>query len=69
VLNFYSLLIDLRASKNKTTIFMSKYLKELLLANVHLPMAQQKEVLDSTFANWRGTLEQVDDVCVIGVRF
>lgn len=48
--------------------FMSKHLKELLLANAHLPMAQQKEVLDITFANWRGTLEQVDDVCVIGVR-
>jgi serine phosphatase RsbU (regulator of sigma subunit) len=48
--------------------FMSKHLKELLLANAHLPMAQQKNVLDTTFANWRGTLEQVDDVCVIGVK-
>lgn len=48
--------------------FMSKHLKEVLLANAHLPMAQQKVVLDTTFANWRGSLEQVDDVCVIGVR-
>jgi serine phosphatase RsbU (regulator of sigma subunit)/Tfp pilus assembly protein PilF len=48
--------------------FMSKKLKELLLANVHLPIAQQKELLDSTFKNWVGDLEQVDDVTVVGIR-
>ena len=48
--------------------FMSKKLKELLLNNVHLPIHQQKELLDLTFKNWAGDLEQVDDVCVIGVR-
>jgi len=48
--------------------FMSKNLKELLLANVHLPIAQQKELLDSTFKNWVGDLEQVDDVCVVGIK-
>jgi serine phosphatase RsbU (regulator of sigma subunit)/Tfp pilus assembly protein PilF len=48
--------------------FMSKKLKELLLENVHLSLSQQKEVLDITFKNWVGNLEQVDDVCVIGIR-
>ena len=48
--------------------FMSKKLKELLLANVHLPIIQQKELLDSTFKNWVGDLEQVDDVCIIGIK-
>jgi serine phosphatase RsbU (regulator of sigma subunit)/Tfp pilus assembly protein PilF len=48
--------------------FMSKKLKELLLANVHLSITQQKELLDSTFKNWVGDLEQVDDVTVIGIR-
>ena len=48
--------------------FMSKKLKELLLANVHLSIAQQKELLDSTFKNWVGDLEQVDDVTVIGIK-
>jgi tetratricopeptide (TPR) repeat protein len=48
--------------------FMSKKLKELLLANVHLPIAQQKELLDTTFKNWVGNLEQVDDVTVIGIK-
>ncbi len=48
--------------------FMSKKLKELLLANVHLPIAKQKELLDTTFKNWVGNLEQVDDVTVIGIK-
>ncbi|MES2838169.1 MAG: tetratricopeptide repeat protein [Bacteroidota bacterium] len=48
--------------------FMSKKLRELLLANANLPMQEQKELLQTTFKNWVGDLEQVDDVCVIGVR-
>jgi serine phosphatase RsbU (regulator of sigma subunit)/Tfp pilus assembly protein PilF len=48
--------------------FMSKNLRELLAANAHLPMQQQKELLESTFKNWISSLEQVDDVTVIGVR-
>ncbi|MES2565779.1 MAG: tetratricopeptide repeat protein [Bacteroidota bacterium] len=48
--------------------FMSKKLKDLLLANVHLPISQQKELLDTTFKNWVGDLEQVDDVCVVGIK-
>jgi serine phosphatase RsbU (regulator of sigma subunit) len=48
--------------------FMSKKLKELLLANVHLPISQQKELLETTFKNWVGDLEQVDDVCVVGIK-
>ena len=48
--------------------FMSKKLKELLLANTTLPMSQQKQLLETTFKNWVGDLEQVDDVCVIGIK-
>ncbi|HEX7414619.1 MAG TPA: SpoIIE family protein phosphatase [Bacteroidia bacterium] len=48
--------------------FMSKNLRELLAANAHLPMQEQKELLDLTFKNWVGNLEQVDDVTLIGVR-
>jgi serine phosphatase RsbU (regulator of sigma subunit) len=29
---------------------------------------KQKQMLDQEFENWRGSLEQIDDVCVIGVR-
>lgn len=31
-------------------------------------MKQQKKQLDDFFSTWKGPLEQVDDVCVIGVR-
>jgi serine phosphatase RsbU (regulator of sigma subunit) len=48
--------------------FMSKNLRELLAANAHLPMPEQKALLETTFKNWVGNLEQVDDVTLIGVR-
>ena len=48
--------------------FMSKNLRELLATNSHLPMEEQKALLETTFKNWVGNLEQVDDVTLIGVR-
>ncbi len=48
--------------------FMAKNFKQVLVANSHLPLPKQKEVLEQTFQNWVGDLEQVDDVCVIGIR-
>jgi serine phosphatase RsbU (regulator of sigma subunit) len=48
--------------------FMIKNLKALLLNNAHLPMQQQKQILETTFKNWVGDYEQVDDVAVVGVR-
>lgn len=48
--------------------FMYKSLKELLVSIAPLPMEEQKETLKAAFNNWKGTLEQVDDVCLIGVR-
>jgi serine phosphatase RsbU (regulator of sigma subunit) len=52
--------------KNKK--FRYKQLEETLLANVHLPMKEQKDVLDKTFENWKGNYDQVDDVLAIGIR-
>lgn len=48
--------------------FMYKKLKELLISIASLPMQKQKETLQISFDNWRGDLEQVDDVTVIGIR-
>ena len=48
--------------------FMYKQFKSLLLKTSQLPLDQQKEVLNNTFENWRGDLEQIDDVCVIGIK-
>ncbi|CAG0971390.1 MAG: tetratricopeptide repeat protein [Bacteroidetes bacterium] len=31
-------------------------------------LAEQQQIITDTFENWKGNLEQVDDVCVIGVR-
>ena len=48
--------------------FKYKQLGEFLLSNVDLPMEVQKQKLYDAFESWRGQLEQVDDVCIIGVR-
>jgi serine phosphatase RsbU (regulator of sigma subunit) len=48
--------------------FKYKPLNEMLVANTHLSLPEQHKLLKSTFDNWKGDLEQVDDVCVIGVR-
>lgn len=41
-------------------------LKKLLLTNCQRPFDQQYEILADTFDAWKGSLEQLDDVCIIG---
>ena len=48
--------------------FMIKRMREYVLSISHLPMAEQHQKLNEAFSDWKGDLEQVDDVCVIGVR-
>jgi ligand-binding sensor domain-containing protein/serine phosphatase RsbU (regulator of sigma subunit) len=48
--------------------FMYKQLKELLISIYHLPMQEQNETLKSSLNTWKGNLEQVDDICLIGIR-
>ncbi|MGE0560786.1 MAG: tetratricopeptide repeat protein [Flavobacteriales bacterium] len=48
---------------------MYKPFKELLLSIQEKTMDEQKIALEQFFTNWKGDLEQVDDVCIIGVRF
>lgn len=48
--------------------FKAKNLKNLLLTNQNLGMQEQKSLLDQTFMQWKDTLEQIDDVCLIGVK-
>jgi serine phosphatase RsbU (regulator of sigma subunit)/tetratricopeptide (TPR) repeat protein len=43
-------------------------MKEIITAMAELPLKEQKERLESYFMEWKGSLEQVDDVCVIGIR-
>ncbi|HEY0031480.1 MAG TPA: tetratricopeptide repeat protein [Bacteroidia bacterium] len=45
-----------------------KPMKELLLNISALSMEEQSIKLESAFDNWKLDLEQVDDVCIIGIR-
>jgi serine phosphatase RsbU (regulator of sigma subunit) len=48
--------------------FMYKQLKELLVTISVEPVNIQKQKLEQALKEWKGDLEQVDDVCLIGVR-
>lgn len=46
----------------------SSNFKKLLLENCHLSMDEQKEKIADFFESWKNGYEQLDDVCVIGVK-
>jgi serine phosphatase RsbU (regulator of sigma subunit)/Tfp pilus assembly protein PilF len=48
--------------------FKSRAFRELLLSIQDKAMEEQKTIIDEAFSSWKGDLEQIDDVCVIGVR-
>ncbi len=48
--------------------FKYKPLNELLLSNSNKNMAEQKTTLVYALETWQGSLEQVDDICVIGIK-
>ncbi|PJA09326.1 MAG: hypothetical protein COX70_01995 [Flavobacteriales bacterium CG_4_10_14_0_2_um_filter_32_8] len=48
--------------------FMYKPFREMLLSIHEKPMEEQHELLSDSFKKWRGEIEQIDDVCIIGVR-
>ena len=48
--------------------FKSKNFKNLLLSIQNETIEMQHILINDAFENWRGSLEQLDDVCVIGIR-
>ncbi|MEO6304192.1 MAG: tetratricopeptide repeat protein [Bacteroidia bacterium] len=56
--------------------FKYKQLLEMICQNAHEPMELQKQILADAFNKWKtwqsspnqGGLEQVDDICIIGIR-
>lgn len=48
--------------------FKYKPFKELLLSIQQKTMDEQFSIIKNTFHEWRGDLEQIDDVCILGVR-
>ena len=48
--------------------FKYKQLKSILIAQNQLSMKQQQNYLEKAFDDWKGGLEQVDDVTIIGIK-
>ena len=48
--------------------FKYRQLKDLLISTADLELNDQKQALDKAFRDWIGNLEQVDDVCIIGIK-
>ena len=46
----------------------TKKFKEFISNQHPISMLQQGKLMDEFFENWRGDNEQVDDVCIIGIR-
>ncbi len=49
--------------------FTTKRLSETFLKIAPLSMNAQQMELDKVFTEWKGELDQIDDVCIIGIRF
>ncbi|MCB0400907.1 MAG: SpoIIE family protein phosphatase [Flavobacteriales bacterium] len=43
-------------------------LKKLILSLSGESIQRQKELLDKNFDDWKGSLDQIDDVCIIGIQ-
>jgi serine phosphatase RsbU (regulator of sigma subunit)/ligand-binding sensor domain-containing protein len=48
--------------------FMAAKMKEMFINNYENSMSEQKEIAFNAIQNWKGQLEQVDDICVWGVK-
>ncbi len=48
--------------------FMSTRFKELLVENSNMTMKEQKQIIESTFENWKLESDQIDDVLIIGIK-
>ncbi|MBI3134767.1 MAG: tetratricopeptide repeat protein [Bacteroidetes bacterium] len=48
--------------------FKSGSLRKLLIEVSQKPMGEQRKEIEKVFDTWKGELEQIDDICVIGVR-
>ncbi len=53
---------------HKRKKFMTRQFKDLLEKISTRSMKEQRDILESTIDKWRGELEQIDDILVIGMR-
>ena len=52
----------------KSKKFMVKKMREYFLSISNLSLVEQHQKIEDTFANWKGDMEQIDDVCIIGIK-
>ncbi|MEO6303204.1 MAG: tetratricopeptide repeat protein [Bacteroidia bacterium] len=48
--------------------FKSRQLNEFLISVSEKPISKQAEILNNRFIEWKGDLEQIDDICIIGIQ-
>ncbi|NOQ75555.1 MAG: SpoIIE family protein phosphatase [Crocinitomix sp.] len=49
--------------------YLYKRFRDLLIASSDQSPAEQEAAIDAAFKTWKGGLEQIDDICIIGIRF
>src|SRR6218665_1692099 len=48
--------------------FKYRQLEELLVAHAHQPLNVLQSKLEESIKAWKGNLEQVDDICIVGIK-
>jgi serine phosphatase RsbU (regulator of sigma subunit) len=48
--------------------FKRSQFKELIISIANAPADQKKYIIEKVFEEWKNDLEQVDDVCIIGIK-
>lgn len=48
--------------------FKYSQFRQMVLDNVSKSMSEQKTIIEQAFEKWKGNLEQVDDICILGIR-
>ncbi len=48
--------------------FKSRRLNEFLITVANNPISAQKDILNNRFIDWKGKLDQIDDICIIGIK-
>jgi serine phosphatase RsbU (regulator of sigma subunit) len=49
--------------------FKYQQLQELFMEVHTLPLEEQRKLIEKRFTEWKGALDQVDDILVVGIRF
>jgi serine phosphatase RsbU (regulator of sigma subunit) len=52
----------------ENTKFMARKFNELLLRIHHLPLSEQRIILERTIEEWKGERVQTDDILVLGIK-